>query len=200
MFTLPKLPYAPDALEPHIDELTMSIHHSKHHQAYVDNANKALAGTTMENDSVESVLRDLSKVPDDRRKAVRNHAGGHYNHLLFWKMMAPCAGGSPFGSVGDAISSKFSSFEKFQEQFSAAGMGTFGSGWAWLVLDKGVLEIVSTPNQDSPLSEGKTPLLGIDLWEHAYYLKFQNRRVDYIKAWWNVVNWAFVEEIFKGVK
>ena len=200
MFEQPKLPYAYNALEPYIDELTMTIHHTKHHQAYVDNANKALAGTEWENRSVEEILKNLSKVPEDNRNAVRNNAGGHYNHSLFWKMMAPGAGGAPSGNVGDALISKFGGFDKFQEEFSAAATGRFGSGWAWLVSNQGALEIVSTPNQDTPLSEGKIPLLGIDVWEHAYYLLRQNRRAEYIKEWWNVVSWNYVEELFEGAK
>ncbi len=197
MFSLPKLDYEYNALEPHVDELTMTIHHTKHHQAYIDNANKALAGTPMESWTVEDILKDLSKTPEDKRNAVRNNAGGHLNHSLFWKMMGPGKGGQPSGDLGDAINGKFGSFEKFQEQFAAAGVGRFGSGWAWLVSNKGALEIMSTANQDTPLSEGKTPLLGVDVWEHGYYLKYQNRRADYIKAWWNVVNWDFVAELFK---
>ncbi len=197
MFSLPKLDYEYNALEPHVDELTMTIHHTKHHQAYIDNANKALAGTPMESWTVEDILKDLSKTPEDKRNAVRNNAGGHWNHSLFWKMMGPGKGGQPSGDLGDAINGKFGSFEKFQEQFAAAGVGRFGSGWAWLVSNKGALEIMSTANQDTPLSEGKTPLLGVDVWEHGYYLKYQNRRADYIKAWWNVVNWDFVAELFK---
>ncbi len=197
MFSLPKLDYAYNALEPHIDELTMTIHHTKHHQAYIDNANKALAGTPMENMAVEDILKDLSKVPEDKRNAVRNNAGGHYNHGLFWHMMGPGKGGQPSGNLGDDINAKFGGFEKFQEQFTATAMGRFGSGWGWLVSNKGNLELVSTPNQDTPFSEGKTPLLGIDMWEHGFYLRYQNRKADYIKAWWNVVNWDYVAELFK---
>ena len=198
MFVLPKLDYAYNALEPHIDELTMTIHHTKHHQAYIDNANKALAGTPMESMAVEDILKDLSKVPEDKRNAVRNNAGGHYNHALFWQMMGPGKGGSPSGNLSDAINAKFGGFEKFQEQFTATAMGRFGSGWGWLVSNNGTLEIMSTANQDTPLSEGKMPLLGIDMWEHAAYLRYQNRKADYIKAWWNVVNWDFVQSRFKG--
>ncbi len=200
MFSLPNLPYAYNALEPHIDELTMTIHHTKHHQAYIDNANKALAGTPMQDMGVEDILKDLSKVPEDKRNAVRNNAGGHYNHGLFWQMMKPNGGGQPSGNLGDAINQKFGGFDKFQEQFAAAGIGRFGSGWAWLASNKGALEIMSTPNQDTPLSEGKMPLLGCDVWEHAYYLRYQNKRADYLKAWWNVVNWGYVEELFKNAK
>ncbi|MBI5226696.1 superoxide dismutase [Candidatus Micrarchaeota archaeon] len=198
MFVLPKLDYAYNALEPHIDELTMTIHHTKHHQAYIDNANKALAGTPMESWAVEDILKDLSKTPDDKRNAVRNNAGGHYNHSLFWQMMGPGKGGSPSGNLGDAIKEKFGGFDKVQEQFANAGLTRFGSGWAWLVSNKGTLEIVSTANQDTPLSEGKIPLLGCDVWEHAYYVRYFNKRADYIKAWWNVVNWDFVQSRFKG--
>lgn len=197
MFVLPKLEYAYNALEPYIDEQTMTIHHTKHHQAYIDNANKALAGTPMDAMSVEDILKDLSKTPEDKRNAVRNNAGGHYNHSLFWQMMGPGKGGQPSGNLEDALKAKFSSFEKFQEQFAAAGLARFGSGWAWLVSNKGQLEIMSTANQDTPLSEGKMPLLGVDVWEHAYYLKYQNKRADYLKAWWNVVNWDFVQKRFK---
>ncbi len=197
MFSLPKLDYAYNALEPHIDELTMTIHHTKHHQAYIDNANKALTGTPMQDMAVEDILKDLTKVPEDKRNAVRNNAGGHYNHSLFWQMMGPGKGGQPSGNLGDAINAKFGGFEKFQEQFAAAGVGRFGSGWAWLVSNKGQIEITSTANQDTPLSDGKMPLLGCDVWEHAYYLKYQNKRADYLKSWWNVVNWDYVQELFK---
>ncbi len=195
MFSLPKLDYAYNALEPHIDELTMTIHHTKHHQAYIDNANKALAGTPMESMAVEDILKDLSKVPEDKRNAVRNNAGGHYNHSLFWQMMKPGGGGQPSGNLGDALTAKFGGFNKFQEQFAAAGITRFGSGWAWLVSNKGALEITSTPNQDTPFSEGKTPLLALDVWEHGYYLRYNQRRADYIKAWWNVVNWDYVAKL-----
>ncbi|MBI2446115.1 superoxide dismutase [Candidatus Micrarchaeota archaeon] len=197
MFSLPKLDYAYNALEPHIDELTMSIHHTKHHQAYIDNANKALAGTPLENKTVEELLTDLNAVPEDKRTIVRNHGGGHYNHSLYWKMMGPGKGGQPSGNLGDAISTKFGGFEKFQEQFTTTAMGRFGSGWGWLVSNKGQLELTSTQNQDTPLSEGKTPLLGLDMWEHSMYLRYQNRKAEYIKAWWNVVNWDYVAELFK---
>ena len=197
MFELPKLEYAYNALEPFIDEQTMTIHHTKHHQAYLDNLNKAIAGTPFEQMKIEDIMRDLNAVPEGVRTAVRNHGGGHYNHSLFWKMMAPGKGGEPSGSLGDAIKTKFGSFEKFVEQFSASAMGRFGSGWAWLVQSGNGMEIVSTANQDTPLSEGKMPLLGIDVWEHSYYLKYQNRRAEYVKAWWNVVNWNYVEELYK---
>ena len=195
-FELPPLPYAHDALEPHIDARTMEIHHGKHHQAYVDNANKALAGTDWENADVEQVVGSLSDLPEDIRGPVRNNAGGHANHTLFWQVMAPGAGGAPSGALGDAISSTFSDLDTFKEQFAKAGVTRFGSGWAWLVKSAGGLEITSTPNQDSPLTDGKTPLLGLDVWEHAYYLNYQNRRPDYIGAWWNVVNWDEVASRF----
>ena len=195
-FELPPLPYAHDALEPYIDARTMEIHHGKHHQAYVDNANKALAGTDWENADVEQVVGSLSDLPEDIRGPVRNNAGGHANHTLFWQVMAPGAGGAPSGALGDAISSTFSDLDTFKEQFAKAGVTRFGSGWAWLVKSAGGLEITSTPNQDSPLTDGKTPLLGLDVWEHAYYLNYQNRRPDYIGAWWNVVNWDEVASRF----
>ncbi|MGI9657550.1 MAG: superoxide dismutase [Gaiellaceae bacterium] len=188
-FELPPLPYAHDALEPHIDARTMEIHHGKHHQAYVDNANKALAGTEWENADVNDVVSRLADLPDDIKGPVRNNAGGHANHSLFWQVMGPGGGGEPSGALGDGISSTFGGLDTFKEAFAKAGMTRFGSGWAWLVTSGGKLEIMSTPNQDSPLTEGKTPLLGLDVWEHAYYLNYQNRRPDYISAWWNVVNW-----------
>lgn len=195
-FELPALPYAHDALEPHIDARTMEIHHGKHHQAYVDNANKALAGTEWENASVEEVVKSLDKLPDDKRNAVRNNAGGHANHSLFWTVIGPNAGGAPSGALGSAIDAAFGSLDAFKEQFAAAAMGRFGSGWAWLVKDGSGVAIISTPNQDSPLTEGKTPLLGLDVWEHAYYLNYQNRRADYVAAFWNVVNWDEVARRF----
>ena len=195
-FTLPDLPYAYDALEPTIDARTMEIHHSKHHQAYVDNANKALAGTEWENSSVESVLAALAAMPDDIRAAVRNNAGGHANHSLFWQMMGPDGGGEPGGEVGAAIGETFGSFDSFKEEFKNAGIARFGSGWAWLVKDSSGLAVISTPNQDSPISDGTTPLLGVDVWEHAYYLKYQNKRPEYLDAFWNVVNWDYVAERF----
>ncbi len=194
--TLPPLPYAFDALEPHIDAQTMQIHHGKHHQAYVTNLNAALdKHQALHNESLESVLSGLAKVPEDIRTAVRNNGGGHWNHSQFWTWMAPGAGGEPTGKLANAISSAFGDFAKFQEQFAAAGTGRFGSGWAWLIRKEGKLVIVSTPNQDNPLMDGTAPndvILGLDVWEHAYYLKYQNRRPDYIKAWWNVVNWSAV--------
>ena len=198
-FELPPLPYDFDALEPHIDARTMEIHHDKHHQAYVDNANKALDGTEWADKDVVEVLKNLSSLPPDKQGPVRNNAGGHYNHSLFWEWMAPNAGGAPDGALGDAINSAFGSFDDFKSQFKAAGVGRFGSGWAWLVHDGSGLAIVSTANQDNPVSDGKTPLLGIDVWEHAYYLKYNNRRPDYIDAWWDVVNWSKVAEGFSAV-
>jgi superoxide dismutase, Fe-Mn family len=199
-YELPKLPYAYNALEPHIDARTMEIHYTKHHQAYITNVNNAIKGKPdLEKKSVEDLIRDLSSVPEDIRTAVRNNGGGHANHSFFWTIMGPNAGGEPKGKLADDIKSTFGSFDQFKEKFSAAGVGRFGSGWAWLIKNKsGKLEIASTANQDSPLMgkaisgmEG-TPILGIDVWEHAYYLNYQNRRPDYIKAWWNVVNWDAV--------
>ena len=197
-YSVPPLPYAYDALEPTIDEATMKLHHDKHHQAYVDNANKALDGTEWADKDVVEVLKNLSSLPADKQGPVRNNAGGHYNHSLFWVWMSPNGGGAPDGALGDAINSTFGSFDDFKAQFKAAGIGRFGSGWAWLVHDGSGLAIVSTANQDSPVSDGKTPLLGIDVWEHAYYLKYNNRRPDYIDAWWDVVNWAKVAEDFSS--
>jgi Fe-Mn family superoxide dismutase len=193
-FEVPPLPYDYSALEPHIDEETMHLHHDKHHQAYVTNANKALEGTEWADKPVVEVLQNLRSIPDDKRNAVRNNAGGHYNHSLFWEWMSPDGGGEPDGDLRSAIESAFGSFDDFKDRVKAAGVGQFGSGWAWLVHDGSGLAVVSTPNQDSPISDGKTPLLGVDVWEHAYYLKYQNRRPDYIDAWWNVVNWAKVAE------
>ncbi len=198
-FTVPPLPYAYNALEPHIDEQTMKIHHDKHHAAYVANANAALEGTQWADSSVEEVLTSLGSLPADKQGPVRNNAGGHYNHTLFWESMGPGGGGEPSGALGDAIASTFGSFGDFQSQLKAAGIGRFGSGWAWLVHDGSGLAIVSTPNQDSPISDGKTPLLGVDVWEHAYYLKYQNRRPDYLDAWWNTVNWDKVAERLAAV-
>jgi len=193
-YEVPALPYPYDALEPHIDEQTMTIHHDKHHQAYVDKANAALEGTDFADTPIEQVIADLDAIPEDKRTPVRNHGGGHYNHTLFWESMSPEGGGTPDGELGDAINAAFGSFEDFQAKFEAAGAGQFGSGWAWLVVDGGELAVTSTANQDSPLSSGKTPLLGNDVWEHAYYLKYQNARPAYLKAWWNTVNWAKVAE------
>src|SRR3954468_9821783 len=189
-FEVPPLPYAPDALEPHIDAATMSLHHDKHHQAYVDKLNAALEGTEFADSSIEDIIANLDAIPEDKRTAVRNNGGGHLNHSLFWKSMSPDGGGAPEGDLAAAIDSAFGSFDDFKEQFEAAGVGQFGSGWAWLVYDGGALAVTSTPNQDNPLSEGKLTLLGNDVWEHAYYLKYQNRRPEYLKAWWNTVNWS----------
>jgi superoxide dismutase, Fe-Mn family len=190
---LPPLPYDYDALEPHIDEATMRVHHDKHHQAYVTNANAALEGTEWADRSAEEIVQNLDAIPEDKRTAVRNNAGGAANHALFWEIMSPDGGGDPGGALGDAIGSTFGGVEALKAQINDAGVKRFGSGWTWLVVDGGSLAVVSTANQDSPLSEGKTPLLGIDVWEHAYYLKYQNRRPDYLEAWWNVVNWPEVQ-------
>ncbi|HYR30339.1 MAG TPA: superoxide dismutase [Gemmatimonadales bacterium] len=196
---LPPLPYDFAALEPHIDTQTMQIHHGKHHQAYVNNLNAALAKhPELDKWPLEDLLKKINQVPEDIRTAVRNNAGGHHNHSLFWTWMGPKAGGEPTGAVGDAIKKTFGDFAKFKEQIAAAGTGRFGSGWAWLVWSGGKLETLSTANQDSPLMDGKTPVLGVDVWEHAYYLKYQNRRPDYIAAWWNVVNWAAVNKQFEA--
>jgi superoxide dismutase, Fe-Mn family len=197
-FTLPPLPYPTNALEPSIDAQTMEIHHGKHHAGYVNNLNAALEkAPALQGKSLEELLKNLSAVPEAVRTAVRNNAGGHWNHSLFWQIMAPNAGGAPTGKLADAIKSSFGDFEKFKEQFNAAGGSRFGSGWAWLLNDGGKLSIVSTPNQDNPIMDGKAaPILGLDVWEHAYYLKYQNRRPDYMKAWWNVVNWAEVAKRF----
>ena len=197
-FELPALPYDHNALEPHIDAQTMQIHHGKHHQAYVDNANKALDGTDWADRSVEDVVANLDQLPPDKQTAVRNNAGGHANHSLFWQIMGPGGGGSPSGDLGAAIDSAFGSFDAFKEQFAQAGVTRFGSGWAWLIKEGSGVAVVSTPNQDTPVMEGKTPILGLDVWEHAYYLNYQNRRPDYIAAWWNVVNWDAVAERFAG--
>ncbi len=194
MFTVPDLPYAYKALEPYIDERTMQIHHDKHHAAYVKNLNDALADNQkLLSMSVEDVLKDLHQVPEAIRTKVRNNGGGHANHSLFWLVMGPAKGTVPGGALVKAINAFFGSFTKFQETFTAAGMGRFGSGWAWLVATGSKLEVMDTPNQDNPIMEGKTPILGLDVWEHAYYLKYQNLRAEYIKAWWNVVNWKEVE-------
>jgi Fe-Mn family superoxide dismutase len=195
-FSVPDLPYAYDALEPHIDEETMRIHHDKHHQAYVDKANEALEGTEWADREVEDVLRNLSSLPGDKQTAVRNNGGGHCNHSLFWQMLSPDGGGEPEGDLAAAIEETFGSFDSFKGEFKKAGITRFGSGWAWLVSDSSGLAVVSTPNQDSPISDGSVPLLGCDVWEHAYYLKYQNRRPDYIDAFWNVVNWSYVAERF----
>ena len=191
-YDVPPLPYDYAALEPHIDEETMRVHHDKHHQAYVDNANKALEGTEWADRPVEDVLRNLEALPEDKRAAVRNNAGGHANHELFWAIMAPGGGGDPTGELASAIESAFGGVDALKEQVNDAGMKRFGSGWSWLVRDGSGLAVISTANQDSPLSEGRTPILGIDVWEHSYYLKYQNRRADYLAAWWNVVSWEEV--------
>jgi Fe-Mn family superoxide dismutase len=200
-FTLPPLPYDFAALEPHIDAKTMEIHHDKHHQAYVNNLNAAVEkAPELQGKSIEELLKNVNNAPESVRTAVRNNGGGHWNHSFFWQIMGPKAGGEPTGPLGDAIKSSFGGFDKFKEQFAAAAGGRFGSGWAWLLNDGGKLSITSTPNQDNPLMEGKSPnsvLLGIDVWEHAYYLKYQNRRPDYVTAWWNVVNWGAVSKRFK---
>ena len=197
-YEVPALPYPYDALEPHIDAQTMTIHHDKHHQAYVDKVNAALDGTEFADKPIAEVVADLDAIPEDKRGPVRNNGGGHLNHSMFWESMSPDAGGSPDGELGAAIDSAFGSFDAFKEKFEAAGVGQFGSGWAWLVVDGGELAVTSTPNQDSPLSAGKTPLLGNDVWEHAYYLKYQNARPAYLKAWWNTVDWAKVAERYSS--
>lgn len=197
--SLPKLPYPYEALEPHIDAQTMTIHHTKHHQAYIDKLNAALEGhSDLQSKSVEDLVKDLNGIPESIRKAVQNHGGGHANHSFFWPILKKEVNIS--GEIAKALDSKFGSFDKFKEQFSTAAAGVFGSGWAWLVANKGQLEIIATPNQDSPLSQGKTPILGIDVWEHAYYLKYQNRRPDYIKAFFNVINWDKVNEHYQKAK
>jgi Fe-Mn family superoxide dismutase len=193
-YEVPPLPYPYDALEPHIDEQTMRVHHDKHHQAYVDKANGALQATAFEDKPVVEVLKDLGSLPADKQKVVRNNGGGHYNHSLFWESMKPGGGGAPSGALADAIDAAFGSFEDFKAKFKDAGVNQFGSGWAWLVWDGSGLAVTSTANQDNPVSDGKTPLLGNDVWEHAYYLKYQNRRPDYLDAWWNVVDWDKVAE------
>ena len=199
-YELPPLPYPVDALEPHIDAKTMEIHHDKHHQAYITNANNALKDyPQLAAKPVEELIADLSAVPEAIRTTVRNNAGGHANHSFFWLILGPNAGGSPKGKLADAITSTFGSFDQFKEKFQAAGAGRFGSGWAWLVINKaGGLEITSTPNQDSPIMEGLKPVLGVDVWEHSYYLKYQNRRPDYLKAVWNVINWDAVGKYFEA--
>lgn len=200
-YTLPNLPYAKDALEPHIDAKTMEIHHGKHHQAYVDKVNAALEGSAMAGKPIEQVLRNINDVPQDKRQAVINNGGGHANHSLFWEIMSPDGGGSPEGALTKAIDADLGGLDKFKDDFAAAAAGRFGSGWAWLVVDGGgKLQVTSTPNQDSPLMDGHTPILGIDVWEHAYYLNYQNRRPDYVKSWWNVVNWKKVGELYGKAK
>jgi Fe-Mn family superoxide dismutase len=197
--TLPALPYDFGALEPHIDTQTMQIHHGKHHQTYVTNLNNALdKHPDLHNKSLDDLVRGVSSVPEDIRTAVRNNGGGHWNHSLFWKLMAPNAGGAPSGDVANGINAAFGSLDKFKEQFNAAATGRFGSGWAWLIDNGGKLEVTSTPNQDNPLMDGKKAILGVDVWEHAYYLKYQNRRPDYLAAWWNVVNWGEVNKLLNA--
>ncbi|HZE04614.1 MAG TPA: superoxide dismutase [Solirubrobacteraceae bacterium] len=198
-YSVPPLPYDYNALEPHIDEATMRLHHDKHHQAYVDKANGALEGTEWADKSVDEVLKNLSSLPSDKQTVVRNNAGGHYNHSLFWAWMGPGQGGEPSGALRQAIDSTFGSFDEFKAQMKAKGVGQFGSGWSWLVHDGSRLAVVSTANQDNPVSNGQTPLLGVDVWEHAYYLKYNNRRPDYIDAWWNTVNWDAVAAGFEKV-
>jgi len=200
MHELPKLPYEYNALEPHIDEKTMTIHHTKHHQAYIDKLNGAIKGTEFENMDVNELVQQLDKVPENIRTAVRNNGGGHANHTLFWQWMGVGKGGDPSGAVGDSIKDSFGGFDKFKEVFAEAAVTRFGSGWAWLIVENGRLGITSTPNQDTPVMDGKTVILGLDVWEHAYYLKYQNKRPDYIAAWWNVVNWEKVTELFEKAK
>ena len=200
-YEVPPLPYDYAALEPHIDEQTMRLHHDKHHQAYVDKANGALEGTEHDGKPIEEVIRNLDALPSDKQTVFRNNGGGHFNHTLFWESMSPDGGGEPGGELGEAITSAFGSFDAFKEQFEANGVGQFGSGWTWLVLDgSGSLALTKTPNQDSPVLEGQTPLLGNDVWEHAYYLKYNNRRPEYLKAWWAVVNWGKVAERYAAAK
>ncbi len=193
-YEVPPLPYEASALEPHIDAQTMEIHHDKHHQAYVDKVNAALEGTDLADKPIEEVIADLSQVPEDKRTAVRNNGGGHLNHTLFWESMSPDGGGEPDGDLEAAIGDAFGSFDDFKGKLKEAGVNQFGSGWSWLVHDGSALAVVATANQDNPISDGKTPLLGVDVWEHAYYLKYQNKRPDYIDAWWNTVNWEKVGE------
>ena len=200
-YELPPLPYEKNALEPHIDAQTMEIHHGKHHATYIANVNKAIAGKDFEKKPVEELISNLNAVPEDIRNVVRNNGGGHANHSLFWRIMGPNAGGQPTAKLADDIQATFGSFDAFKEKFEAAGAGRFGSGWAWLIVNKqGKLEITSTPNQDNPLMEGNKPILGCDVWEHAYYLKYQNKRADYLKAWWNVVNWNEVAKNYEAAK
>jgi Fe-Mn family superoxide dismutase len=199
-YEVPPLPYDYAALEPTIDEQTMHLHHDKHHQAYVDKANDALAGTEWADKPIDEVLQNLSALPGDKQTVVRNNGGGHANHSLFWESMSPDGGGEPSGELADAITEAFSSVDSFKEQFEANGVAQFGSGWTWLVLDGGSLKLEKTPNQDSPLLSGQTPLLGNDVWEHAYYLKYQNKRPDYLKAWWDVVAWDKVAERYAAAK
>ena len=197
-FEVPPLPYPYDALEPHVDEETMRLHHDKHHQAYVDKANAALEGTDWAERPVDDVLRNLKELPEDKQGSVRNNGGGHYNHTLFWELMSPDGGGEPEGALGDAITEAFGGFDAFKTEFSNAGVNRFGSGWAWLVRDGSALRVTSTANQDPPILEGLVPILGLDVWEHAYYLRYQNRRPDYIAAWWNVVDWSEAARRFEA--
>jgi Fe-Mn family superoxide dismutase len=197
-YEVPPLPYDYNALEPHIDEATMKLHHDKHHQAYVDKANAALEGTEWADKPIEEVLQNLDSLPDDKKGPVRNNGGGHANHSFFWQIMSPDGGGEPSGALADAINSEFGSFDEFKEKFKAAGVGQFGSGWAWLIHDGSGLKVTSTPNQDTPASQGHTVILGNDVWEHAYYLKYQNKRPDYLDAWWNVVNWDEAAKRFES--
>jgi Fe-Mn family superoxide dismutase len=200
-YTLPPLPYPSNALEPHIDAKTMEIHHDKHHQAYVDNVNKALEGKGVPEQSIEDLCRNIESVPSDIRTAVRNNGGGHANHSMFWTIMSPNGGGKPGGDLAKAIDSELGGFDKFKEELSKAAITRFGSGWGWLSLERsGKLVVESTPNQDNPYMAGKTPILGVDVWEHAYYLKYQNRRPDYVAAWWNVIDWKAVENRYKAAK
>jgi superoxide dismutase, Fe-Mn family len=200
-FELPELPYAYDALEPHIDKETMNIHHTKHHNTYVTKLNGAIEGKAdLESKSLEELVAGVNDLPSDVQTAVRNNGGGHYNHSLFWKLLSPNGGGEPTGEVATAIANKYGTLDKFKEEFAAAAAGRFGSGWAWLIVENGEVDIVSTPNQDNPVMEGKTPILGLDVWEHAYYLKYQNKRPDYISAFWNVVNWDEVERLYREAK
>ncbi len=200
-YELPQLPYAANALEPHIDEQTMNIHHGKHHNTYVTNLNAALEGhPELAGKSVEELVSNLDAVPENIRTAVRNNGGGHANHSLFWTLLSPNGGGAPTGELADAINEAFGSFDKFKDEFAKAAAGRFGSGWAWLIVDNGKVAVTSTPNQDTPLMEGKTPILGLDVWEHAYYLNYQNRRPDYINAFWNVVNWDEVAKLYNEAK
>jgi superoxide dismutase, Fe-Mn family len=197
-FEVPALPYDYAALEPHVDEQTMRLHHDKHHQAYVDKANAALEGTEWADRPVDEVLRNLEQLPEDKRTVVRNNGGGHFNHTLFWELMSPDGGGAPEGALADDIERTFGGFDAFKEEFAAAAANRFGSGWAWLVWDGSALRVTSTANQDAPVMEGQTPLLGLDVWEHAYYLRYQNRRPEYVGAWWNVVNWPEVARRYDG--
>mgnify|MGYP001110810445 CR=1 FL=1 len=201
-YELPPLPYPKDALEPNIDAQTMEIHHDKHHAAYVTNLNKAIAGKAdLEKKSIEDLISNMNAVPEDIRTAVRNNGGGHANHTFFWRIMGPKAGGAPTGKLAEDINSTFGSFDAFKEKFEAAGLARFGSGWAWLIVNKsGKLEVVSTPNQDNPLMDGNKPVLGCDVWEHAYYLKYQNKRGDYLKSWWNTINWSEVNKNYESAK